>query len=183
LNFGAAAADRILVAVYTWCLPTDTGAHATTGVTIGGVVATRATLGDDDGSGQVDSEIWYAAVPAGTSGDVAITGSGTSANARAIQLYRLVGMTTAPLAAAGNASLTNLSLAVGANGFAVAVSVNQASSTLPTLTGITNSTGVSAGARHGAQFGAQATSVGTLTIGSNLGGENGATKCAASWAP
>lgn len=153
-------------------------------MTIGGAAATRAVRGGNSNTRQLNSEIWYVAENTLTSGDIVMTESGNNANYRALDLYRMGGVTTTPHATAGNESLTDLSLAVDAGGFAVALSTNQQSTAIPTLTGITNDVAVSVGARHGAQFGAQIIGAsGTLTIGSDMGATNGACKCAASWSP
>ncbi len=67
-NIGTAASDRIVV--FFWNGDTTVAS----GVTIGGVTATRAVREATTFSGL---DIWYAAVPTGTTANIVITASGT----------------------------------------------------------------------------------------------------------
>lgn len=81
--FGAADADRkILVAIRAIA-----NASLPTGVTIGGVAATHL---NGTASGNIVVDYWWAAVPTGTTGTVAVTFSSGSSRDVAIAIYRVI---------------------------------------------------------------------------------------------
>lgn len=96
-NFGAAQADRLIIAIVGWGLG---GATDLQSATIGGVAATIAIQNDGSNVGQA---IIYAAVPTGTSGDIALTWVG-SVSRSSVAVYRLTGQqSNTPYATAGPA--------------------------------------------------------------------------------
>lgn len=103
-NCGAADLNRIIVVIMGRRM---TGG-APTSVTIAGVSATQVSGAFNAGSGIQQSDIWYAAVPTGTTCSVAVAwdpaGSGYSDSV--IGVYRLITATPAPTASA-NASVAS----------------------------------------------------------------------------
>lgn len=137
---GDAAADRyVAVAVAARSGPTGT----ISSVTIGGQSATQAVT---VGSSAQTGDIWIAAVPSGTTGDVVVTFSTGQARCT-IAVYRLTGIggvtpddTDTDTVAAGNVMQLD-ALSVPANGVAIAlVASNTASSISWTWTGLTEDT-------------------------------------------
>lgn len=93
VNFGAAAADRIIVLAVHW-IYADGVHHTITGATIGGVSATvDIQIGHTGGSTGLGSAIVHAVVPTGTSGSVAISFS--LSTTYSIGVYSLRGMGSA----------------------------------------------------------------------------------------
>lgn len=81
LSFGAAHSKRLLVAmVYTSGIVVDSA-------TIGGVAATRRAIADS-GVGQT-VQIWVAAVPTGTSGNVVLTLDSTDSGVTTVFIYNI----------------------------------------------------------------------------------------------
>ena len=89
-SFGDADASRIVV------VGISHGGTVTeaSGVTIGGVSATKA-IGVTGGSGGAVSSIWYAEVPTGTTGTIAATISG-GAGQCAISVFAVIGANSTP---------------------------------------------------------------------------------------
>lgn len=85
-NFGTADATRVMAVIIL--SRNSAGTQTVSSATIGGVAATKA-VGLLGSSNAMVGEIWYAAVPTGTTGAVSITFAG--ANQRcAIQLYSII---------------------------------------------------------------------------------------------
>jgi hypothetical protein len=99
-SFGTADATRVIAVII---LSRNSGGTQTvSNVSIGGVSASKA-VGQLGSSNAMVGEIWYAAVPTGTSGTVSITFAG--ANQRcAIQLYSII----APSSAAPTVTASSL---------------------------------------------------------------------------
>lgn len=98
-KLGGGKAGRILAVSINWSDSTLAGTAEITGVTVDGNAMTRAVraAGDNQNS---NSEIWYAQVSSGTTGDVVATFS-TAVDGVTIAIYRLVNYTTVtPLATA-----------------------------------------------------------------------------------
>lgn len=122
-SIGAAADDRLVGVVLRHLQ--DTGAGAS-GVTVGGVSATRASITSraTDSTLYVVAEIWLAVVPSGTTADIQI--SGVTANQYvSVAIYRVVGADTSdPVADAddgtGASNSASITLDVPAGGALVA---------------------------------------------------------------
>lgn len=96
-SFGGAQTDRLIIAVVGWGLA---GATDLQSATIGGIAATIAVQNDGSNVGQA---IIYAAVPTGTSGNIALTWVG-SVSRSSIAVYRLTGQqSNTPYATSGPA--------------------------------------------------------------------------------
>lgn len=91
MNFGAAAANRYIVAVFGAAEDSGGTGLATSSVTIGGVSATLLREDGHDAGGDTAVSIYIALVPTGTSGTVAITYAAGRRNA-GVALYRLTGL-------------------------------------------------------------------------------------------
>lgn len=92
-SFGAAAADRIMLAFSTY--KDGAGGSDYTGATIGGVSATEVT--EAAASGALNVGLHAAAVPSGTSGDVDISvSSATGTLDSALMLMRMKGFSATP---------------------------------------------------------------------------------------
>lgn len=125
IGFGAADSNRVVVAAFAF--RSDTGAETISGVTIGGVSATRVTSAFQNDAGLVTSDIWYATGVSGTSGDVVITFSG-NIETGACGTYRIVTGTTTPTFGGGavnSGASISTSLTVPASGFGIAVAGNR----------------------------------------------------------
>ena len=90
INIGTAAADRIVVVIFTSQLVVATA------MTIGGVSATKAIEESTVISGL---QIWYATVTTGTTADVVVTGGGADWSQKAIIVGQIIGATGAPATA------------------------------------------------------------------------------------
>lgn len=91
VSFGSAAADRL---VFVGLAGVSTSEAIFDSVTIGGVTATEAFSQKifDTGIGQYAfAAWWWAAVPAGTTGDIAFSYTGSNNVAAACEIYRIVG--------------------------------------------------------------------------------------------
>lgn len=122
-SIGAAADDRLVVVVVRHVH--DTGAGAS-GVTVGGVSATRASIASRETalSLYVVAEIWLALVTSGTTADIQISGLFTNRYV-SVAIYRAVGVDTSdPVADAddgtGASSSASITLDVPAGGALVA---------------------------------------------------------------
>lgn len=101
LSFGAAAANRIIIAIVR-AYTVGTISH-TTGVTIGGVNGTYIGS-EQDSIGAATVFMFYAAVPTGTVGNIVVTSS-AAINFLDIAVYRATGLTNG--GAATNVQDTN----------------------------------------------------------------------------
>jgi hypothetical protein len=130
-NIGTADPTRIVVVAL------DHGPNSgvsVTSVTIGGVTATQAPSADSGGSG-VRSDIWYLAVPTGTTANIVVTAA--TETRCALGVYSVVGATAHFSVAIGNftaSSVTTLSasaVTVPAGGGAIViVSTHNATETI-----------------------------------------------------
>lgn len=131
---GVASANRIVVLAIT---------HGVTGglniptVTIGGISAALATGSNVNSGGGMYTELWYAAVPTGTTANIVITLSGSEGRL-AIGVYTITSATSAFSAAngSGSASASTLSttVTVPSGGYAIAVLGVHLSSAAGTVT-------------------------------------------------
>ena len=162
LPTGVAAADRITAIALTM-----DGRDGATAVTINGVAATRAVT-ISPGTGYLMCEIWYAANPTGTTGNVVVTtGSDTAIVTMAVGAYRITGADAAPSStdSAGTtgsvASISISALTIPTNGGAVYCAANGTPGTAVAWTNATESEDFSATAyRHTS---ALRTTAGTVT--------------------
>ncbi|TIT05607.1 MAG: hypothetical protein E5W74_31845 [Mesorhizobium sp.] len=96
LNFGAAAADRVMLALEAYS-STSSGSSDFNGTTIGGVSATEIT--EAASSGSVNMGMHAASVPTGTSGDIDIgVSSAGGTTDTALSLLRMKGFSATPYA-------------------------------------------------------------------------------------
>ena len=122
--FGTAASNRKIVV----CTCHDNN-DTVSSVTMGGVSGTKAT-GQIAGS-ELQTEIWYAAVTTGTSGDVVVTLTG-GAGQMGIGVYRVIGAATSPSATGGSTgegTTQNDDINVLAGGILIGVSGNRSAAT------------------------------------------------------
>jgi len=166
LSFGAADTDRI-IAVYI--ASRQTTVNTITGVTIGGVSATAVTgtAAQVNGTNGACCQIWQAAVPTGTSGNVVVT-YGAAPTRSVVSLYRII--TVTPTATSGNSdsqtTLTSVGTAVTvpSGGGAIAGAAEQANTNTFTWS---NATQDVQGAIAGSQQYTTATVTGTGSITPN----------------
>lgn len=104
-SFGTAAADRLIFVCISAVNVTD-DTTTITAVTIGGVAATSASaVIRSSGSGfGVISQIWWAAVPSGTTGDIVITFTGVEVGGSAA-VYKIRGANATPIASQNTGSV------------------------------------------------------------------------------
>ncbi len=195
LSFGAADPNRIVaVAVVN----RSTGAPTIAAMTIGGISATQvASAAAVDSGSMFLADVWQAAVPTGTSGNVAIT-YGVSSTRSGIDLYRIV--TTSPTAASANGAFSSSSatdapisttVTIPSGGAALSVyGLRGPQSGTPSITWTNASSDNTATNIGGANFlmvgSAKASSVGSTTIsGQTTGNNNGTpvTMSSAAWGP
>lgn len=138
-SLGAPGGNRlVVVAVGNQCSSAGVTVNS---VTIGGVAATRAVTHNSAGAGLTSvTELWYAKVPLGSTGDVVVTHSATAARCT-IAIWRIANARyAAPFAtggvSGGNSTTCNANLDIPADGFAIAFS-RHGSATTGTLTNIT----------------------------------------------
>lgn len=86
VNIGTASADRIVVVLF------NSGSAVSTGMTIGGISATKAV---EESTGISGLQIWYAAVPSGTTANIVVT-SGSAMSIESLLVGKLTGVTAAP---------------------------------------------------------------------------------------
>lgn len=140
MSLGATAADRLIIAAIL-VRRGSTSAVSISGVTIGGVTATKAIGAQSNVTNNTRMEIWYATVPSGSTGDVVVSVGGTSAQC-GIGLWRLSGHTSAtPVltnSTNGTSGVVTLSSNVSAGQFAVAaVSISPSNLRTATWAGLT----------------------------------------------
>lgn len=132
VNFGAAAADRYLIAAFGYNSATD----ALT-ATIGGAAATRL-VGVNSPFGNARTAIFIALVPSGTSGTVVLS-NGAGGNTT-LALYSVTGLLSPTAVATNTASGTppaNLSVAVSAFGIAIVCGYSSGASSTATWSSLT----------------------------------------------
>lgn len=109
---GTASADRIVVALYN-------STAVATGMTIGGVTATKAI---DELTGISGLQMWYAAVPTGTTANIVVTAGGAMSNESLI-VGKLTGVTAAPsntsVELPSSSDPSNISVTVPLTGFGI----------------------------------------------------------------
>lgn len=123
-TLGTAAANRKIII----CVAGNGGnAGAVSSLTVGGISATNVIAVSDGGT--VQSEIWVADVPTGTTGDVVVTFS--TAKARCgIGVYRAIGsQSTANATASSTADPMSASLFIPYNGIGIGVAQDISTST------------------------------------------------------
>lgn len=134
-KLGGGQSGRILVVSINWSDSTLAGTAEISGVTVDGNAMTRAVraAGDNQNS---NSEIWYAQVSNGATGDVVVTSS-TAIDGMTIGIYRLVNYTlTVPFTTAtGTTTATVNSLLTG---FATLASASRRVDISTSLSNITN---------------------------------------------
>lgn len=173
---GTATSDRIVIVVV------QSETSVVTGVTVGGVSATKAVEESTIISGL---QIWYAAVPSGTTANIVLSAGGTLNNT-GIVVYSATGITAAPTQTKTvvnntGASPTNLaSLTIPATGFGVAA---YAIASTASSIAFTNATSDAATAMtNGDQIGAAHATV-TAAIGITWSGPANNHMVAAAWGP
>lgn len=136
-DFGAENANRRIVVAIQW---NTTFSRILNSMTIGGVNATRATRGDTGGT-TFNSELWYANVPTGTSGDVVGTWNSSPAGlAASLEVYSFVSANAAPtdtarhLGHGGNVGPISLTIDHAANSVVIAEAIDTYPSTSSEIT-------------------------------------------------
>ncbi len=103
-----------------------TASRTVSTVTIGGISATLAVAEESD-AGNYLAEIWYAAVPTGTTADIDIVFSGTMSNC-GIAVWEVVNPDTSPFATASDpiesGQVLSASLNIPADGICVGVAMH-----------------------------------------------------------
>jgi hypothetical protein len=170
---GTAAADRITAIAV--CYKSNSSQRAITAVQINGVNATFAVgsyLASDP-----YCEIWYAANPSGTTGDIKMTANNANVNVEAIHVFRIVGQTqNAPFSSGSMETASGSArICLPPSSFAIGASGVNSSASATTLSGLTTdqadttanngTVSVDSSAGHAAGTG----SASTLSIGSNRG--------------
>ena len=181
LSFGAAASNRVMVVVIGARL---TGSNnSVSSVTIGGVSATEAPSSLSQAA-QVLTDIWYASVPSGATGNVNIVFAGATV-ATAVQIYSVNTSTPAPTSSSAGVSgvLTSISttITVPTNGVGVVGFTDQGPSS-PALTNATlDNNGAMTGGR--ALLSGHTTSTGSVSPGGTNASGTSLSLSAAAWGP
>jgi hypothetical protein len=177
LSFGAISADRYLVAVVGGIYG---GGGSITGVTIGGVAATIVAT---QINATVDAVIAIAAVPAGASGSVVVTGPTFAGGGTQVFLYALYGVGSATPVATANSAANPSSLPLnGLPGGSFAIA---GSEVFGTINSWTNATQDSLLTQSGSERGASASASnqsGNIAIASSMTpSAGGPASVAAAW--
>lgn len=122
VNFGTANANRVIAVIAVGRANAATN-QTISSMTIGGIAATQVASAAGVVSNVAGIDIWYASVPTGASGTVAVTWS--SANVRSgIYVYSIITTTPAPSVGSGTSGVgtTTLSrtITIPASGFGIA---------------------------------------------------------------
>ena len=140
-SFGSAASVRVIVVAFA--SRANTTGRTISSVTIGGVAATAAAVGNYSSGGASDfAAIYYAELPSGTTGDVVITFSAAMLRC-ALQVFRMTGQdSVTPSATATDTTGDPMDgdVNVVAGGAAVGVSATGGASGGTVWTGLTEST-------------------------------------------
>lgn len=161
-SFGAADATRIIAASIAW-VDTSFGGSTLNSVTIGGVSATRAIRSAAAGNFN-NAEIWYAAVPTGTTGDVVLTFSNGSVSRVSVGVYSLINLVSGTPSHTGTGT-TTASISVVNGDFVVAVGCRTNDSVDYTLSNVTIDADLAPSSSHRGIHGhTTATSTTTLTV-------------------
>lgn len=136
--FGAADANRVIAVFIAARMST---VNAITSVTIGGVSATLVpnTVQQNGGTNGSNSAIYYASVPTGTTGDVAVT-YGAATMRTGISIYSIITSTPTPSIGTGSSAGSgnpSYSLSVPAGGGGLSGVAEQAASGAVTWAGST----------------------------------------------
>jgi hypothetical protein len=129
---GTADAARYVVAALLFQVSGNTGSSPTTGVTIGGVTATKiGTSARSNNANDHVAEFWIAAVPTGTTADVIVSFTG-SLFRMAVSCFKVLGYSSVfANSAVGEASAISVSTTINgrANGCILACATNNGSNT------------------------------------------------------
>jgi hypothetical protein len=180
LAIGVADANRV-VAIGVWVR----GAGNVASMTIGGVTATQVSSAAAANPSTTFSDIWYAAVPTGTTAAVSVTYSAAAIQS-IVWAYRIITSTPTPTGAnAADPNLasisTTLSVPPGGGGMNVYGSRNQTPSTPTWTNAVADNTQAFSGHGVGA---ATTTGTGSITVTAAAlvtGGENAMSTAA--WGP
>jgi hypothetical protein len=195
LSFGTGDPNRIISAAVV-NRPTALSTNTITSMTIGGISATQVSGAYvKDTSTSFIADIWQAAVPTGTSGNVVITYSDASTRS-GIDLYSIVTATPTATAAAGaftdvNAGGTQaVTLTIPTGGAAICIYGNRSTSVPAVGTTWTNATGdndeLNIGGVATLVSSSHATSAGSTTITASVAGDASSSATvisAAAWGP
>jgi hypothetical protein len=181
MAIGTAASNRVVVAALSYSGVASDFADT---VTIGGVSATKVIAANN---GAFVAELWAAAVPTGTTGDVVLTGfgeGGASATACGVSTYAIYDTLSATPTSSGSDTTSTFDVALGV-GAAIACYVSLDDASTVTFTNITENADT-----HAAQAGTDVhhaaacirlDAAATVTV-TPTGGSNQAF-VAASWGP
>ncbi len=165
LSLGAADAGRAILLSLTVTRPSAQNISVNS-VTIGGVTATRV-LQVIAGSSTANAEIWYAAVPTGTTGDVVVVvSSGSSTTAVSVALYRITDLaSTTPTDTGVSDTGATVAIDVVAGGVILAVGAQRDAASL-SLSNVDLDYGVTAGTgHHGVHGSKESASAQTINVG------------------
>lgn len=184
-NFGTAAASR-LIAVATYSAAS--GANSASGVTIGGIAATSVgQVAGTNGGFFLNTSMWVAAVPTGTSGAVVVTYSGNQ-NRAGIGVWAIYDAGSATPSQALTSHDTNpvsVSLNVPANGAAIGAALSSTTGTA-TWAGLVEDFDMAVGGGSQDMTGAHAAFVSAqsgLAVSATFTGYTASGMVAASWGP
>jgi hypothetical protein len=162
-SFGAADPNRIIIVA----LGARTTNTALTSVTIGGVTATEVSGSAAINTNTTLCDIYQAAVPTGTTGNIVIVGPAALVRS-GIGVFRLVTATPAATSASNNESLSAASIAasvtVPATGKGIAFQMNRDTVAPATWTNATSDFGLAITGGSGAVTGADVTGTGAVTV-------------------
>lgn len=177
VSLGAASSDRYVVVVVQW--RHQTAGVDISGVTIGGQAATQAVEAvSTDSTHMFHTEIWYALVTSGTTGDIVVTVTGSPSGTRslAVDTYSMTGASSIAVTdtATGNNSASYSETLTCSEGGAVLGSVisNPTAGTVVTWTGdVTEDYEEDPGATDvGSAASASALSAGTVDANASVAG-------------
>ncbi len=158
-KLGGAKTGRILAVTVNWGDSTLAGTAEITGVTVDGNAMARAVraVGDNQNS---NSEVWYAQVSNGSTGDVVVTSS-TAVDGMTIAIYRLTNFAINPnLTAAGTTTASTGTLITGMATLGVA---SRRTNVSTSLSNMVNDYSVACGASLWGVHASQTDSSGTLS--------------------
>lgn len=162
-NLGAAAADRLSVVSIGWADTTLAGTSELSAVTINGVSATRAIRAQGDNQ-FLNAEIWYAATPTGSTGDVVVTNTGAAKTRVTIAVYKLTGLAgSTPVDTGIGTTTANVDVIPADIVVAVGVRANTTAHTLSNLTTDFGSTTSSVSTYYGVHSSKVSAATETLT--------------------
>lgn len=179
---GTAAANRVVAVIFA--CRSGTANMTASAVTIGGIAATQVSgAAGSSGSLQGGSDIWYASVPTGTTGNIVVTWS-SATTATGIQVYSILTTTPTPASGNGIAGVTtslNTNITVPASGVGISGMYAQSGAVVSWTNATADNHGVITGARG--LDAAHTTSTGAVSVTGTIGASSGVGMSSAAWGP